>query len=898
MAISAFNPWIYMIGWILAHFLWQGVITGLVLAVLLTFLRHKSANTRYIVSCITFFSMLLFPLLTFLFLISDHSGSTPFSTTFTPPVNNPAVLSDNASITASSISSNDGEDVNQPATPISEQEALQAIWNHFCFRIKPYLPSFVLIWIVGIFILSGWRLLGWIGLHRLKKHHVAPILLDLQDRFTILIHKLGISKSVKILESSLADIPLTIGFFKPVILIPSSVLSGLSPEHLEAIIAHELAHIRRHDYLINLFQTIVETIFFYHPVVWWISNRIRIERERCCDEIASKTCKSVLSYVQALAKLEDMRMYFSQLAMAANAGNTLNRIRYMLQIPSSPKRNSSILIASTVCFFSVLFFVVFVQQPALSIYDPAFGVFDHAINIGFVSTPGVVKYNPWKDEYHIEGQGRRMIGEKQDELFYVYKKMEGDWCIEATLRWAGSFSEFDRIGLMCRESLDENAKFASTSYLNKQKETCILGSNRSNTSEFTINQSSDSRWTLLQNEPIRCRLTRLCDENLFLHERYDPYVGQWFRISSSHVEMPRSVFVGLYASSNSRNQESRADGIIQDLIITNPLRTSVKSSANENTYQTNVFNMLPLRAVRLFPELMYTPNKPVKITIQLKGQPGVIDIRERPPKGWEIKDISSNGILINGEIFWKQISVPEITSLTYTVIPPDYSNGNAIFAGYFGEEAIHGMTKLVIPKPIGIFENHMDFGFPLAPGNATYNPDTAEYQIEGFKGESDLAFHCTYQKMRGDFRIASRLRSKKTAANDPFAGFGMFVGDKLGYINKYLLIQQSLQNKKTITVWRMKDERSEWEEGAIIPSSALDKQLEIIRQGNLLSVFSIDPSNGKRILHDRREMILEDPVYTGLFAQTKDIDMPATGFFTEVELESLDESFVLNEKQR
>ena len=98
--------------------------------------------------------------------------------------------------------------------------------------------------------------------------------------------------------------PTVIGWLKPVVLLPASALAGLTPRQLEAILAHELAHIRRHDYLVNLLQTLVETLLFYHPAVWWLSRRIRVERENCCDDLAVSLCGDPVAYAAALADLE------------------------------------------------------------------------------------------------------------------------------------------------------------------------------------------------------------------------------------------------------------------------------------------------------------------------------------------------------------------------------------------------------------------------------------------------------------------------------------------------------------------------------------------------------------------------------------------------------------------
>jgi hypothetical protein len=121
-------------------------------------------------------------------------------------------------------------------------------------------------------------------------------------------------------------------------LLPVSALAGLSPQQLEAILAHELAHIRRHDYLVNLLQTLVETLLFYHPAVWWLSHRIRIERENCCDDLAVSLCGDPYAYARALADLEALRGDAGRLALAVTGGSLLHRVRRLLGAPSHDSR--------------------------------------------------------------------------------------------------------------------------------------------------------------------------------------------------------------------------------------------------------------------------------------------------------------------------------------------------------------------------------------------------------------------------------------------------------------------------------------------------------------------------------------------------------------------------------
>ncbi len=138
-------------------------------------------------------------------------------------------------------------------------------------------------------------------------------------------------------QSAVVKVPAVIGYFRPVVLIPLSVASGFPPEQLEALLAHELAHIRRHDYLVNLLQTAVETLCFYHPAVWWISSQIRCEREDCCDDVALSVCRNQTEYARGLVALEELRGRVPATALAAVGGSLLSRIRRIAGVEDEPR---------------------------------------------------------------------------------------------------------------------------------------------------------------------------------------------------------------------------------------------------------------------------------------------------------------------------------------------------------------------------------------------------------------------------------------------------------------------------------------------------------------------------------------------------------------------------------
>ena len=201
-------------------------------------------------------------------------------------------------------------------------------------ELERWMPFFVLVWMVGVGILAVRLAGGWFWMQRMKSHGAVPADAALQAIVRRLSRSLHIARTITLLRSPGVDVPTVIGWLKPTVLLPMSALSGLSPLQVEAILAHELAHIRRHDYFVNLLQTLLETLLFYHPAVWWVSGQIRTERENCCDDLAVSLCGDPVVYASALADLEDLRGPASRLVMAASGGVLLNRVRRLLTGPA------------------------------------------------------------------------------------------------------------------------------------------------------------------------------------------------------------------------------------------------------------------------------------------------------------------------------------------------------------------------------------------------------------------------------------------------------------------------------------------------------------------------------------------------------------------------------------
>ncbi len=318
------------LGWTLLHFIRQATAVALLAAILLRIMRRFSANIRYITACLTLGSLVLLPVVTMHF-VKVESPPVPVDI---ESISAPVILS---SEPVNEIPLTRTTEYQQPVRSKSSRTNYFALWKQRTVSfVEPALPHIVTGWIFGVFALSLWHLGGWAQLQKLRKKMVKQVDAQLVNKLNILAKKLGVTQSVELLESALVQIPTVVGWLRPVILLPASAFTGLSTEQLEAILAHELAHIKRFDYLVNMMQTIVEILGFYHPAVWWLSHKIRVERENCCDDLAVTVTKDRICYARALTSLEEIRGR-GELAVAAAGGNLLSRIRRLIGKDSSEK---------------------------------------------------------------------------------------------------------------------------------------------------------------------------------------------------------------------------------------------------------------------------------------------------------------------------------------------------------------------------------------------------------------------------------------------------------------------------------------------------------------------------------------------------------------------------------
>ncbi len=215
-------------------------------------------------------------------------------------------------------------------------------------------------------------LAGWAAAARLRSAQVRPAPPQWQRMLNDLKTRIGISRPVRLLVSALVQTPAVVGWLKPVVLLPVGALAGLPPEQIEALLIHELAHILRHDYLVNILQSVAEALLFYHPAVWWISGHIRAERELCCDDIAVSLTGDAFTYALALADLESSRPEHLNAAMAANGGSLAHRIARLLgqSRPESRTLPGPAAIASAILPM-VVAYGVFAQSTAAPKFDVA-----------------------------------------------------------------------------------------------------------------------------------------------------------------------------------------------------------------------------------------------------------------------------------------------------------------------------------------------------------------------------------------------------------------------------------------------------------------------------------------------------------------------------------------------
>jgi beta-lactamase regulating signal transducer with metallopeptidase domain len=310
----------------LLHFVWQGALIHGVLAVLLRLAKQSTATVRYAMGVSALALMALAPIAT----TSWLARSLPS----TAPTQSYAALEGDHRIMPNEESARPGvqPDAGAAATPTFAQPVRDAViaLAPLTSRFGWMMPWLVGLWLAGVVVLAIRLLGGWLHIRGLVRGGWLPDTRAYDDIVRRLQRRFNVERPIRVLESAFVRAPAVIGWLRPALLHPASMSSGLTVAQLEMILAHEIAHIRRHDYAVNLLQSVIETLLFYHPGVWWVSRQIRQEREHCCDDLAVATSGDARAYAAALLELETQRLVGQQLAVAATGGNLLQRVRRLV----------------------------------------------------------------------------------------------------------------------------------------------------------------------------------------------------------------------------------------------------------------------------------------------------------------------------------------------------------------------------------------------------------------------------------------------------------------------------------------------------------------------------------------------------------------------------------------
>lgn len=340
------------LGWTLLHTLWQGFALVLPTAVVLHLLRGRSSHLRYQVSALALLIQLMASAATFAWYYQPAAGI----------------------LTATAHASR------AQTLPVRWQTLTQTLpWHeqvqHF---LESHLGQFVLIYLIGV-VVFGLRLAGgWLFLQRLSRTATQPVSPKWSELTDALRSALTVRAVVQVRESARIMVPMVVGVLKPVLLLPVGLSINLSIREVEAVLAHELAHIKRHDYAVNLLQSVMEVLFFFHPALWWLSARVREEREHCCDDLAVQAIGGDgRTLAQALARVEELRL--TQVAPTASADrpalamafaterrHLLHRVRRMLGVPTGPFVSNGSLVGltlATTLFVSVSVYAMQQEKP-------------------------------------------------------------------------------------------------------------------------------------------------------------------------------------------------------------------------------------------------------------------------------------------------------------------------------------------------------------------------------------------------------------------------------------------------------------------------------------------------------------------------------------------------------
>ena len=309
-----------VLGWALLHFVWQGALLASLTAVGMFVLRKKSAQSRYLLACIALVFCAVLPVT----YVIQHAANTDGYEAHTKALTMPLT----AELSGEMITAGTGSNF--------ENSWLQYIYAAEVY-VKQQMPALVMLWTIGVMVLAIRMAMGMLWVRQQvarAQQHTHP---DWQAKVNVFAQRLGMKQMLDFGLSDQLESPMTAGWWKPIVILPSSLLTGMPAELIEALLAHEVAHVKRMDYLVNLFQSAIEIALFYHPAVWWISKQIRIEREQIADDLAAGLLGEPRRLALALSELEQFQFFNPQPALSAHGGNLMSRIKRLVR-PELPAK--------------------------------------------------------------------------------------------------------------------------------------------------------------------------------------------------------------------------------------------------------------------------------------------------------------------------------------------------------------------------------------------------------------------------------------------------------------------------------------------------------------------------------------------------------------------------------
>jgi beta-lactamase regulating signal transducer with metallopeptidase domain len=383
-------------GWALLHSLWQGALVAVAYACFAALAPGRAANVRYAGGVAALLLLLVLPVLT-----AGLSMRSPRGLFARESVQPEGAWSDSSGAFARASRAGKEPAAHVPngtASATSPQASTLRGWAEE--RLNVLLPWLVCAWLSGVLLLASRMVGAWLLVLRLKRSAV-PVPDSFEELLARVSGRLHVQRAVRLCRSALVEVPTVVGHLRPIILIPAGALLGLTPQQLEAVLAHELAHVRRYDYAVNLLQTAVETLLFYHPAAWWLSGRVRAEREHACDDAAVEATGDALSYARALAALEQLRGADSPpaaLALAANGGSLMQRIQRLVN--ADTRTYSRRPFAAAALVFALLCGALAAHRTlssaeAKSAIAPSIAAPQREVAVTFVNFPG------YADEPHI-----------------------------------------------------------------------------------------------------------------------------------------------------------------------------------------------------------------------------------------------------------------------------------------------------------------------------------------------------------------------------------------------------------------------------------------------------------------------------------------------------------------